>query len=183
METCCRPSATYVGSSGGGQLQQRCPDLLETLSAEDPLIPGFDRRDLGLGRRDVSATMRGEEDEFGSTVGRIRPTLEIPLVDQVVDELPHRLLGHVRSSRQVDHPRPGHVDMGEYGGMAEADVGVPAPPEPRVQLHVERASGAEEQTADVLGWGRGLSFDRYVRYPYYCRQATCPTGGQETCLA
>jgi len=66
---------------------------------------------------DAGVPLLGQCDQFGPPVGRVGAADEVAHSFELVDELAHRLRGHVRALGQVGEPRTVRRDLPEYRGV------------------------------------------------------------------
>ena len=68
------------------------------------------------------AALLGEADELGALVGGVGVALEVAEAVEVVDDLPHRLLGEARQGGELGEAHAVAVDEAEDAAVGRADV-------------------------------------------------------------
>src|SRR5215203_1288142 len=96
---------------------------------------------VGLG----SLAAVGEADSLGAAVVLVRHPLDVAPDDEVVDDLPHRLLGHVGPLGEFGQPQPVVSDETKDAAMGGAQVGELAFFELLAELGDHRLEGDVEQ--------------------------------------
>jgi hypothetical protein len=112
-------------ASGAGpavEFNQQLAQLLHASFAEPPRPLLLDRGDDAERLADLGPAPISEEDQAGAPVGRVGATLHIPVLLEVVDEVAHRLLGHLRPLGKLGEARALRLDVLEDRGVGGANV-------------------------------------------------------------
>ena len=123
-----------------------------------PRPVGFDRTDLAQRDAHRLSALRGETHEACPSVAGIWPAFDVATVLQPLDQLAHRLVGHVGAGGQLCEACAFAVEVLEHGVRRGWEVWVAGGGEPLGELDHHQVRGAAEQ-ADERGL-RGAVGDR-----------------------